>query len=180
MLLSGDYQLYLSRTLLALFSADPYAHPSSASALHASEEGGEGADVEALLRPHLTNTCLQTDAYGAPIREEGLVKLFWELEGMDALVLPSDATASERVEGQGKVSRQWLDAVFDKVGKVLDEAVRAGVECGSFGLQLMPNAFEVSVQYCSASGDHLLSRCSRAHSASCFKEMQRDDQAPGA
>lgn len=45
---------------------------------------------------------------------------------------------------KGEISKEWLEETFDKVGEVINESVRAGVECGSFGLQLMPNAFEVS------------------------------------
>lgn len=160
-LLSGSYQLYLSRTLLALFSADAYTHPTSRSASSDTEDAE--TDIEAALRPHLTNTCLQTDAYGAPIREEGLVKLFWELEGMDTLHLPSTPhvegdEAEPKVRKTGKVDKPWLDEVFRRVGVVLDESVKAGVECGSFGLQLMPNAFEVSL----ASSGTLLSSSSLA------------------
>jgi hypothetical protein len=135
--------------------------------------------MDAALRPHLTNTCLQTDAYGALIREEGLVKLFWELEGMDALHLPTSARGggdaetdfgsnendqgSQRsrgegqgrdVESKGRISQAWLDKVFERVGMVLDESVKAGVECGSFGLQLMPNAFEVCPTPCLPSSRH--------------------------
>lgn len=47
-------------------------------------------------------------------------------------------------ESTGVVSKDWLEATFEKVGEVIAESVKAGVECGSFGLQLMPNAFEVS------------------------------------
>jgi hypothetical protein len=51
--------------------------------------------------------------------------------------------AELELESKGKISKAWLDKVFERVGVVLDESVKAGVECGSFGLQLMPNAFEV-------------------------------------
>ncbi len=64
------------------------------------------------------------------------MKLFWELEGLDAL--------STTGSSLGKVEGPWLESIFERVGEVISEAVKAGVECGSFGLQLMPNAFEVS------------------------------------
>jgi hypothetical protein len=128
-LLTGDYTLHLSRVMLALFSGSPYVHPSTAS----QDEG------EIDLRPHLTNTCLQTDAFGAPTPPAELVKLFWELEGLDALSEAGDG----KYRSRGKVSRDWLDDTFAKVAKVIAESVKAGVECGSFGLQLVPNAFEV-------------------------------------
>lgn len=116
--------------MLALFSGSPYIPPS------ASSEGGE---ID--LRPHLTNTCLQTDAYGAPTPPEELVKLFWELEGLTAV----QSTITGGFEDAGRVDREWLDMTFAKVGEVVGESVKAGAECGSFGLQLVPNAFEVRV-----------------------------------
>ena len=54
-----------------------------------------------------------------------------------------DTTNSEGYESRGKVDRRWLDETFAKVGEVVAESVKAGAECGSFGLQLVPNAFEV-------------------------------------
>jgi tubulin--tyrosine ligase len=82
---------------------------------------------------------MQTDAFGAPAPPEELVKLFWELEGLDAL---SDTPEGE-YKSRGKIDRTWLDQTFAKVGEVVAESVKAGAECGSFGLQLVPNAFEV-------------------------------------
>ncbi|WVF68366.1 hypothetical protein IAT40_003131 [Kwoniella sp. CBS 6097] len=125
-LVTGGYTVHLARTMLALFSGSPYTHPSS-------------SDDELDLRPHLTNTCLQTDAYGAPTPPAELVKLFWELEGLTAL---SPGPKGE-YENRGTVDREWLDQTFAKCGEVVAEAVKAGAECGSFGLQLMPNAFEI-------------------------------------
>ena len=130
--------------MLALFSGSPYTTPSSSS---------ESID----LRPHLTNTCLQvsrvnvivdrfadsqTDAFGAPAPPEELIKLFWELEGLNAL-----SSSGKDYQSQGVITRSWLDETFEKCGIVIAESIKAGVECGSFGLQLMPNAFEVSVYF---------------------------------
>lgn len=81
----------------------------------------------------------QKDAFGAPIQEDHLVRLFWDLEGMTPLAATSDGKWSPRP----KVTREWLEATFAKCGEVIAECVRAGAECGSFGLQLMPNAFEI-------------------------------------
>ncbi|OCF40672.1 cytoplasmic protein [Kwoniella heveanensis CBS 569] len=125
-LVTGGYTVHLARTMLALFSGSPYTHPSS-------------SDDELDLRPHLTNTCLQTDAYGAPTPPEELVKLFWELEGLSAL----SANSKGDYEEKGTIDRAWLDGTFAKCGEVVAEAVKAGAECGSFGLQFMPNAFEI-------------------------------------
>jgi tubulin--tyrosine ligase len=53
------------------------------------------------------------------------------------------STEGEGYESRGKIDRKWLDETFIKVGEVVAESVKAGAECGSFGLQLVPNAFEV-------------------------------------
>ncbi|OCF62092.1 cytoplasmic protein [Kwoniella mangroviensis CBS 10435] len=127
-LLTSAYTVHLSRTMLALFSGSPYTPPRSSK---------EGEELD--LRPHLTNTCLQTDSFGAPAPPEELVKLFWELEGLDAMSSVKDG----KYEFKGSVTKEWLEAVFNKSGGVVGEAVKAGAECGSFGLQFMPNAFEI-------------------------------------
>lgn len=74
---------------------------------------------------------------------------------MNALRLPthaSDGDGDYDAQDEGRISKEWLEEVFGRVGEVVNEAVRAGVECGSFGLQLMPNAFEVSAVRAVASG----------------------------
>ena len=73
---------------------------------------------------------------------EELVKLFWELEGLDALIY--SAGTGQHYGSRGQVGKEWLEGTFERVGEVVAESVKAGVECGSFGLQLVPNAFEVS------------------------------------
>lgn len=67
------------------------------------------------------------------------MKLFWELEGRSIL-----SSAKETSGPVNKIDKSWLQTVFDGVGDVVAETVKAAAECGSFGLQLMPNAFEVS------------------------------------
>lgn len=52
-LLTGAYQVHVSRTMLALFSGSSYASPTSSDDLD--------------LRPHLTNTCLQVRSMWAPL-----------------------------------------------------------------------------------------------------------------
>ena len=116
--------MHLSRTILALFSGTPYSSPRS-------------GDVD--LSAHLTNTCLQKDAFGAPTPPPELVKLFWDLEGLTAMRRASP----DAYEGMGMVDRSWLENTFQTTGQVIAESVKAAVECGSFGLQLIPNAFEV-------------------------------------
>lgn len=145
--MTGTYQLYLSKTMLALFSDEAFSLPSG-------EQDIDGLD----LRAHLTNTCLQVRSFrflkstilltlgfhrvrqdanesGPP---EHLVKLFWELEGQSIL-----SSGKETPGSVGKIDKPWLQTVFNGVGDVVAETVKAAAECGSFGLQLMPNAFEV-------------------------------------
>ncbi len=74
-----------------------------------------------------------------------LVHLFWDLANSHGFVL--DATDSSNPNApnpRGAVSEVWLESTFQSIGKVIAEAVQAGTECGGFGLQLLPNAFEVS------------------------------------
>lgn len=90
------------------------------------------------LIPSLTTPC-QTDAFGAPSPPEELIKLFWELEGLNPLHSQKGGYATK-----GAINKTWLEDTFARVGQVVAESVKAGAECGSFGLQFMPNAFEVS------------------------------------
>ncbi|GHJ86777.1 hypothetical protein NliqN6_3179 [Naganishia liquefaciens] len=122
-MMTGTYQLYLARTMLALFSDQPFALPSQNLNL-------DGTD----LRAHLTNTCLQQNNESGP--PEHLVKLFWELEGQN--ILSSDDSKVHQL-----IDRPWLDTIFGRSGEVIAETVKAAAECGSFGLQLMPNSFEI-------------------------------------
>ncbi|KAJ9094402.1 hypothetical protein QFC21_005941 [Naganishia friedmannii] len=124
-MMTGTYQLYLSKTMLALFSDEAFSLP-------AGELDVDGSD----LRAHLTNTCLQDANESGP--PEHLVKLFWELEGQSIL-----SSAKETSGPVGKIDNPWLQTVFNGVGDVVAETVKAAAECGSFGLQLMPNAFEI-------------------------------------
>jgi tubulin--tyrosine ligase len=124
-MMTGTYQLYLARTMLALFADEPFALPSQDLEL-------DGTD----LRAHLTNTCLQQANDSGP--PEHLVKLFWELQGQTIL-----SSSKEGSKTHQKIDNAWLDSVFDSTGEVIAETVKAAAECGSFGLQLMPNAFEV-------------------------------------
>ncbi|BEI93717.1 uncharacterized protein CcaverHIS019_0601760 [Cutaneotrichosporon cavernicola] len=123
-LVTGAYTVHLAHTMLALFSDAPYTPPRI-------------VEGQVDLRPHLTNTCLQTDAYGQAVEQDDLVRLFWDLEGRTALARDNGYNV------MGTVDKEWLDKTFTKVGQVVAEAVKAGAECGSFNLQLMENAFEI-------------------------------------
>lgn len=70
------------------------------------------------------------------------MKLFWELEGQSIISSTHDGS-----ETPARIDRQWLDSVFEGAGNVIAETVKAAAECGSFGLQLMPNAFEVRANW---------------------------------
>lgn len=152
--MSGTYKLYLARTMLALFSDKAFSYTP--------REGAEKSDQpgELDLSAHLTNTCLQvnsscpvpcsfflsrsfilppcpqSEALGEDGPPDHLVSLFWDLAGQTAL-------AQDDPVAQGTITSEWLEQTFDQVGKVVAETVTAAVQCGSFGLQLLPNAFEV-------------------------------------
>lgn len=116
-LLSGAYNVLLARTTLALSSSLPYVPPASA---------------EESLLPHLTNTCLQPPMSPGEV-DESNVHLLWELEGRTAA-------------GGQVLSREVLEGVWADCGRVGGEAIKAAVECGSVGLQLLPNCFEVRLR----------------------------------
>jgi tubulin--tyrosine ligase len=113
-MLSGAYDVHLARTTLALFSSLPYSPPSSA---------------EESLLPHLTNTCLQPPMSPGEVDETN-VHLLWELEGR------------ETMSGE-TLTRDVLEGIWADCGTVAGAAITAAVECGSVGLQLLPNCFEV-------------------------------------
>lgn len=113
-LLSGAYNVLLARTTLALFSSLPYSPPKSA---------------EESLLPHLTNTCLQPPMSPGEV-DESNVHLLWELEGR------------QTTTGQ-TLTKDVLERIWEDCGRVGGEAIKAAVECGSVGLQLLPNCFEV-------------------------------------
>lgn len=115
-LLSGAYSVHLARTTLALFSSLPYSPPRSAQ--------------ESLL-PHLTNTCLQPPMSPGEV-DEANVHLLWELGG-------------RKTTAGGELTREVLEGLWDDCGKVAGAAITAAVECGSVGLQLLPNCFEVGL-----------------------------------
>lgn len=62
--------------------------------------------------------------------DEANVHLLWELEGRQT------TTGLE-------LTRDVLDRLWNNCGEVAGAAITAAVECGSVGLQLLPNCFEV-------------------------------------
>ena len=100
--MNADVQVYITPKILALFSAEKYIDPSE-QALDNSQDRD--------LRPHLTNTSLQTD-FG-----EENVRLLEELEGYK--ILSGNGTRSLKVE-----DIQFLTA---EVGKVTAEVINAAL-----------------------------------------------------
>lgn len=62
--------------------------------------------------------------------DESNVHLLWELEGR------------QTTTGQ-TLTKDVLERIWEDCGRVGGEAIKAAVECGSVGLQLLPNCFEV-------------------------------------
>lgn len=75
-----------------------------------------------------------------------LVKLFWDLNKTPTALSTSADLPDNEYRIEGKITQEWLEEVFEGAGEVIVECVRAAVECGGFGLQLLPNAFEVSLE----------------------------------
>lgn len=69
----GALQVYVSRSMLALFAARPYSAPW----VPAPSGGGSGGG-SAYLDAHLTNTCVQGER-----ADEGSVRRFWDVPGLD-------------------------------------------------------------------------------------------------
>jgi hypothetical protein len=135
-MMSGTYKLYLARTMLALFSDKKFAFSSKST-------GEDESELD--LTAHLTNTCLQvstTTVYLKPFETRVGQELIRSSQKSDSLKL-------------GTITEEWLESTFETVGKVVAETVTAAVNCGSFGLQLLPNAFEVSVLHLSLIGKEI-------------------------
>lgn len=100
---NGDIQLYLYNRILALFSSEAYINPNEA-------EYQDSLSID--LRPHLTNTSLQTEA------GEANVRLLTELEG--CRVLSGDRTAI--------FEKSDITALISQVKDVLVDTFRAALQ----------------------------------------------------
>lgn len=102
---NGDIQLYLYDRILALFSSEGYSDPND------SEAGNESSlDID--LRPHLTNTSLQSEA------GETNVRLLDELEGCH--ILSGDKT--------GTLKKADITGLISQVRDVLIDTFRAALQ----------------------------------------------------
>jgi hypothetical protein len=101
----GALKVYVYRPMLALFAAANYSPPW----------------VDADLKAHLTNTCLQ----GTDI-SEGNVRLFWNLEDR-APHLPSN----------------WKDSVFNQICEITGEVFEAAARNMLVHFQALPCSFEI-------------------------------------
>ncbi|KAF8973718.1 tubulin-tyrosine ligase family-domain-containing protein [Flammula alnicola] len=114
---NGDVQLYLYNRILALFSSAPYCPLDS-------EEIEDSLQID--LRPHLTNTALQTE-FG-----ESNVRLLDELEGCRIL---------SGAEG-GRLRKSNIDTLIAQIKDVLVDTFRAALQ-NPVHFQALPNAFEL-------------------------------------
>lgn len=100
---NGDIQLYLYDRILALFSSETYIDPNEV-------DNEDSLDID--LRPHLTNTALQTEA------GEANVRLLNELEGCH--VLSGDKA--------GILKKADITALMFQVKDVLVDTFRAALQ----------------------------------------------------
>ncbi|KNZ73456.1 TTL domain-containing protein [Termitomyces sp. J132] len=112
---SGALQVYLYDRILALFSSVPYVEPHDTTTLD--------------LRPHLTNTSLQTHK-----GEEG-VRLFDELIGCRIFSLHEEDLSF-------KFTRDNMAEIVRQMVEVLGETFKAALE-NPVHFQPLPNAFEL-------------------------------------
>lgn len=103
---SGDIKLYLYTRVLALFSSLPYTSPGETSLLDKS------GMID--LRPHLTNSSLQTEL------GESNVRLLDELEDCQL--------ASDGNDGATKLCRSDIDNLIMQISEVLAETFRAALQ----------------------------------------------------
>ncbi|EON64794.1 hypothetical protein W97_04027 [Coniosporium apollinis CBS 100218] len=111
----GSLMVYVYKSMLALFSADPYVPPWNCN----PED----------LRAHLTNTCLQSTG-----DREGSVHSFWELPDY----IPGQVSPT----GQSDPIK-WKDAVFAQICAITGEVFEAAARGMSIHFQTLPSAFEI-------------------------------------
>lgn len=115
---SGALKLYLCPRILALFASTPYSSPKMTLGADGSESEEEGA-ID--LRPHLTNTSLQTD--NADV--DANVRLLDELVGS-----PIYSQHGSNVSGRDArrvLSRDDVDGIVDQVAAILAETFNAAL-----------------------------------------------------
>ena len=100
--LNADVQVYITPKILALFSAEKYIDPSE-QALDDSEHRD--------LRPHLTNTSLQTDLGEENVRLLEELEGFTILSGEDTRLLTADDIQYLTTEA-GKVTAEVIKAAL--------------------------------------------------------------------
>ncbi len=102
---SGALQVYLYERILALFSAAPYASPTS-------PEEGDRTPID--LSPHLTNTALQKD------HGEQNVRLLEELVGCHIFC---DASGNDL-----RLTTDDVNNIIEQMSAVLAESFQAAIQ----------------------------------------------------
>ncbi|KAF8203106.1 tubulin-tyrosine ligase [Pholiota molesta] len=111
----GDIQLFVYDRILALFSSAPY---------HLPDDTEDCSEID--LKPHLTNTSLQTEL------GESNVRLLDELEGCTVL---SD-------NQQRKLKKSDISQLISQIKDVLADTFKAALQ-NPVHFQALPNAFEL-------------------------------------
>ncbi|KAF9535870.1 tubulin-tyrosine ligase family-domain-containing protein [Crepidotus variabilis] len=117
---SGAISLYLYTRVLALFSSENYRSPSDTPFI------AETGQLD--LRPHLTNSSLQTEL------GESNVRLLDELE--DSIIISAGSGKDMRL------SRSDIDMLVKQMSDVLAETFKAALQ-NPIHFQVLPNAFEL-------------------------------------
>ncbi|KAF9044867.1 tubulin-tyrosine ligase [Hymenopellis radicata] len=116
---SGALEVYLYERILALFSATPYASPTTPK---------EGDETPIDLSPHLTNTSLQKE------HGEQNVRLLDELVGCH---ICSDAPGNDL-----RLTADDVKNIIEQISAVLAESFQAALQ-NPIHFQVLPNAFEL-------------------------------------
>ncbi|KAF9480074.1 tubulin-tyrosine ligase [Pholiota conissans] len=111
----GDIQLFVYNRILALFSSAPYSLP---------DETEDCSEID--LKPHLTNTSLQTELGDSNVR------LLDELEGC-TILSGSDPR---------KLKKSDILLLISQIKDILAETFKAGLQ-NPVHFQALPNAFEL-------------------------------------
>ncbi|KAE8855866.1 hypothetical protein PTNB29_08705 [Pyrenophora teres f. teres] len=127
-LATGALQVYIYRSMLALFAARPYLPPWDAALQENRDEA---------MRAHLTNTCLQESG-----DREGSVGLFWDLPD-EIPAQPDFSLSSSSSSSSPPGSTDWKSQIFTEIQSITGATFEAAARGMSIHFQPLPNAFEV-------------------------------------
>ncbi|KAG8999257.1 hypothetical protein FRB94_006345 [Tulasnella sp. JGI-2019a] len=134
---SGALKLYLCPNILALFASSPYTSPEPI-APRAGLDGDEEETID--LRPHLTNTSLQSDKSDTEVQTN--VRLLDELIGCRIYPIAGDTVAAETMKFERRFSSQDVSGIIGQVTEILSDTFQAALAM-PVHFQPLSNAFEI-------------------------------------